>query len=224
MRRHLSVPLSLSSLLLATVLAVAFAVPAGAGSADAEQIADDAALTLDDVPDGFTEETPDDEDQEFDAPSCTAIRKAAKLIDKAPNAETEFGAESGEAFANISNKVAVLTNVKRAKAVFAAYAGSKTADCLEEAYAAAFAARDPDAEVSVTVEEFDPDAGDSAVGYAGQVSTGTGDGFYYEMVFVRVGRAVDGFFFVNTTSPPPSDDTVVMVETGVSRLSDSLTT
>jgi hypothetical protein len=222
--------LSMSSVVITALFVVALAAPAGAGatssgSGDDQQIADDSTLTIEDIDgvvgEGFTEEAPDDSEQDFDAPSCTAIRKAAKVLKKAPSTEVEFGAEAGEAFASINNNVGVLSSTKRAKSVYAAYAGSKAADCLQEAFAAAVEAQSPDAEVSVTVEEFEPDAGDASVGYEGQVSSG-GGGFYFEIQFVRVGRAVDGFFFVNSASAPPSDDTVQLVEDGVSRLTENL--
>jgi hypothetical protein len=220
--------LPLSSVVITALLVVALAAPAGAGgagSSDDQQIADDSTLTIDDIDgivgEGFTEETPDDAEQEFDAPSCGAIRKAAKVIKKAPSAEVEFGAEAGEAFASINNNVGVLSSTKRAKSVYAAYASPKAADCLQEAFGEAVEAQNPDAEVSVTVEPFEPDAGDASVGYEGQVSSGT-SGFYFEIQFVRVGRAVDGFFFVNSSSAPPSDDTVQLVEDGVGRLKENL--
>lgn len=228
-RTHRS--LSISSALLGAVLVIALAAPAGAstsrtGSGDDQQVAEDSTLTIDDIDavvgSGFTEQTPDDSEQSFDAPSCTAIRKASKLVKKGAHAETEFGAEAGDAFANINNIVGVLSSTKRAKAVYAAYAAPKAADCLEEAFTEAVEAQNPDASPTVTVRESEPDAGDAAVGYEGEVSAGTNGGFFFEIVFVRVGRAISGFYFVNSSSAPPSDDTAQLVEDGVARLTDEL--
>jgi hypothetical protein len=215
----------MSSVVITALVVVALAAPASAGAAssgsgDDQQIADDSTLTTEDG-EGFTEEASDDSEQEFDAPSCTAIRKAVKVIRKAPSAAVEFGAEAGEAFASIRNNVGVLSSTKRAKAVYAAYAGPKAADCLQEAFADTAEDQNPDAEVSVTIEPFKPDAGDASVAYEGQVSYGARS-FYYEIQFVRVGRAVDGFFFFNSSSAPPSDDTVQLVDDGVSRLAENL--
>ena len=217
--------LSMSAVVVTALVVLALATPAGADTADDQQIADDSTLTIDDintiVGEGLTEQPPDDSEQEFEAPSCAAIRKAAKLVKKGPHAETEFGIEAGDAFANINNIVGVLTSAKRAKAVYAAYAGPKAADCLEEAYTEAIAAQNPDDKATVTVDEFEPDAGDAAVGFEGQVESDSG-GFYFEIVYVRVGRAVDGFYFVNSGSAPPSDDTAQLVEDGVARLTENL--
>jgi hypothetical protein len=215
----------MSSVVIGALFVAALAAPAGADGTDDQQIADDSTLTIEDVDaivgEGFSEEAPDDSEQGFDAPSCTAIRTAVKVVKKAPSAEVEFSAEAGAGFASIRNNVGVLSNAKRAKSVYSAYAGPKAADCLEAAFVEAYEAQNPDAEVAVTVEEFEPDAGDASVGYEGQVSSGT-SGFYFEIQLVRVGRAVDRFFFVNTSSAPPSDDTVQLVDDGVTRLAENL--
>lgn len=217
--------LPIASVLLAVVLVATLALPAAASTDDDQQIADSSTLTIDDIDavvgQGFTEQAPDDGEQDFDAPSCASIRKVSKLIKRGPSAETEFGAEAGDAFSNINNIVGVLANAKRAKVAYAAYAGPKAADCLEEAFTEAIEAQDPNASPSVTVERSTPDAGDASVGYEGAVSAG-GDGFFFEIVFVRVGRALSGFYFVNSSGAPPPDDTAQLVEDGVDRLAENL--
>lgn len=212
----LAVPFALTAL-----VGGALAAPALAGSSDDQEIADDSVITAADVPSAFEEMKPAT-DQEFDAPACAAIRKSAKTINAAPNAEVAFGAEADSEYAQIENKVTVFPKAAKAKAVYAPYAASKAVTCLEQAFTEAVLSQNPDADVEVDLSSFEPDLGDDSVGYEGKVSGGPEDEFYVEIRMVRVGRATNSFFIVNSAKAPPSDDVEAIVTAGVDRLTENL--
>jgi hypothetical protein len=215
------------ALMLGATLSVAAVTPAPAGLGSEDQdIADESVLTIDDVPTGFEIAQPDDEDEGAPGRACRSVRRGRDALNEAPNAEAEFRVES-QAF--INNKVAVFERAREARAAFRGYAGPATAECFERTYSEEFERQigSPDAEVDVTVDRFEPDLGDDAVGYEIEIEAsaeGESETFYVELQVVRVGRAVDGFAFFSTGRPPPSDDVVDMVETGVDRLTAALGT
>jgi len=224
-----------ASVAVATVAAV-LSMPALAGAADRgadQQIADESALTIDDVPTGFNEEAADDSSDPQPGAACRAIRKAAKAADAAPHTEVEFrtpGDDSGSAL--INNQVSVLASPKRAKVIFAAYAARDARRCLTGAYESIFTEQldDPTAKVVVNADRYTPDLGDASVGYEVEiVATAQGDSntiyvenFYVDIEVARVGRALDAFGFFNTRNPPPSDDVVAMTDAAVARLEAAL--
>jgi hypothetical protein len=218
--RRLPVLLAVS-LALTALVGGALATPAAAGGSDDQEIADDSVITAADVPSAFEEVKPAT-DQEFDAPACAAIRKSAKAINAAPNAEVAFGVEEEPEYAQIENKVSVFPSAAKAKAVFAPYGASKAITCLEQAFTEAVTSQNPDADVDVDLSTFDPDLGDASVGYEGRVSGGAEDEFYVEIRMIRVGRATDSFFIVNSAKPPPSDDVEAIVTAGVDSLTENL--
>jgi hypothetical protein len=191
---------------------------ASAGPSSDQEIADNAVLIIDDVPEGFEEQDPNDS-----SPVCKAVKKASDTLDKSPNAEHEFEIESSESVSGINNKVSILPTVKRARSVLRTY-DSKGAGCLEERYREQFEEK-TGGEVEVDLSSFEPAAGDEAIGFEGSIDvTVDGDNatFYIDVEMIRVGAGIAAFFFFNTGSPPPSDGVSTMVETVVTRLEASL--
>jgi len=213
--------------LVAAAAVIAVPLPAVAGPSSDAEIADGAVLTIEDVPAGFEEEPITDE-----APpsgrACKDIRRGRKLLDSAPSAEAEFrtpGDETGGAL--INNKVTVFKSARGAKRAYAAYAAPQSAECFRLTYEEIFLEQldDPDASVDISVDEYDPDLGDAAVGYEIEIQAsaqGESNTFYIDIEVARVGRAIEGFAFFNSGNPPPSDDVVAMTEAGVGRLESSL--
>ena len=210
----------------ATVIAVP--VPAAAGASSDAEIAEQAVLTIDDVPEGFEEQPVTDDEAPPSGRACKDIRRGRKLLDSAPNAEAEFrtpGDETGGAL--INNKVTVFKSARGAKRAYAAYAGPQSAECFRLTYEEIFLEQldDPDASVDISVDEYDPDLGDAAAGYEIEIQAsaqGESKTFHIDIEVSRVGRAVDAFAFFNTGSPPPSDDVVTMTDAGVGRLESAL--
>jgi hypothetical protein len=223
-----------SRLLATTALVAATAVvtiPSTAGAADRagdQRIADDSVLTIDDVPDGF-KVSPDSDGPPPAGAECKAIRKGRAALSAVPNAEGNFlnTPPNGSGSERISSKVSVFGKTKAAKAAFAGYAGDDSEACFERTYEELLLDEldIPDATVDVTVDRYEPDLGDDAVGYELEIALaaqGDSQTLFYDIEVTRVGRAVAGFAFLDTGEPFPSDEIVDMTDTSVERLEDAL--
>jgi hypothetical protein len=196
---------------------------ASAGPSSDQEIADGSVLTIDDVPQGFEEEEPEDTEEPA-LPVCKAIKKSADILNDNPNTEVEFGAGSGNVIAIINNQVSVIPTVKKARRVARAYLASNAGDCLAQTFDKQLE-ENTGGEATVELDPSDPSGGDEAAGYEGTIEvTADGDSatFHVDVQLFRVGRAIAAFFFLNAGNPPPPDDVEEMVDTVLTRLEDSL--
>jgi hypothetical protein len=220
--------------MLRRLLALTFALPvlvllvppsAGAGSSsDDQQIAEDSALTTADVPTGFVQGPAGDDDPPARGPECAFITKAAKALNRVPNREVSFRQGQGSL---INNQVSVFESPKAAKAAFTAYAGKKAPACFEQGFEESYAAQldDPNAEVEVTLDRYQPDLGDTSAGYEleiGIAAQGDTTVLYVNLEIARVGRAINAFGFIKELELFASDDIVSVTDAGMGRLEQAL--
>ena len=205
------------------VLLVASTASAGSTSDD-QQIADDSALTVEDVPTGFVQGPAGADESPSRSPECSFLTKAAKALNRVPNREVAF--RQGQS-SLINNQVSVFDSPKAAKAAFAAYAGKKAQACFEQGFEESYVKQldDPNAEVEVTIDRYQPDLGDASVGYeleVGIAAKGETQVLYVNLEIARVGRAVDAFGFINANELFASDDIVSVTDAGMERLEQAL--
>jgi len=224
-------PRRLITAAIALLITVVLASPATAGleTSKDQQIADESVLTSSDVPSGFEQVPPDDDDTTPASKVCRTVRRGRDALDDAPNAEVEFrtrGDASGSAL--IGNKVAVFETTKAATRALRAYADDDTGRCFEQNYRKIFEselAGADGASVEVTSSRYAPDGGDAAVGYEVEIEAsaeGDSQTFYVDLAVYRVGRTIDAFAYFNSGSQPPSDDVAAMTDAGLGRLEDAL--
>lgn len=215
-------------LVLSIVGLMATPTVATAGISSDQERADQSVLTIDDVPPGFSKDTSAEEDPAPRGADCKDIRRGGKALDAVPNKDVSFlTPESTAGRAVINNQVSVFETTKAAKRVYAAFSGPDSETCFESSYDDLFFERlgDPGAIVDVTVDRYEPDLGDAAVGYELEIAVTAGGQsqiFYVDLEVARVGRGIAAFAFVNPGSVPPSDDVVEMTETSVDRLEDAV--
>jgi hypothetical protein len=218
--------LSLTTFAIAIAALVLLVPPAaGAGSRrDDQQIADDSAVTSEDVPAGFVQRPAGADESPTRSPECSSLTKAAKALNRAPNTEVSF--RQGES-SLINNQVSVFDSPGAAKAAFGAYAGKKASACFEQGFEDSYVEQldDPDAEVEVTIDRYQPDLGDASAGYEleiGIAAKGETQVLYVNLEIARVGRAVDAFGFVKASELFASDDIVSVTDAGMERLDQAL--
>ncbi len=197
------------ALLLAGAFVVVVAVPAGAKSDPKrdQEIAREALLDLGDFPTGWR----DAGKQSSNPPagsSCARIRSIEDASKKFKAESSEFESQTGLA----ENTVFVFPSAAKAKSYLEPYAATGR-KCL-----IASAKREKSLKgAEVSVEEVDPTAlidatgSDDAVIFRTEVVQGTST-FVVIQAGVRVGRAVDGFTFLDTTGDvlPEAEGLVVV--------------
>ncbi|HEX6312586.1 MAG TPA: hypothetical protein VF152_13310 [Acidimicrobiia bacterium] len=213
---------TLLALTAMTSAAVLVAAPAaGAGEDEDQQIADEAVLTLADLPDGWEEGDPPDEEDPAKGlvPACRAIERAVEEGDEQPRAESPDFDDTNDpnAVASVSNEVIVFPKVKGAKRYLKPFKADGE-DCLLGR------AEEFPGVVDASIEEIEVTGfGDDAHGYTVFVtveSNGEEFTFANDLVVVRVGRAVASFVTENLDDPLPDGPDIADVV--VSRLEDAL--
>jgi hypothetical protein len=200
---------------------VVMAAPVAAGEDEDQAIADEAVLTLADLPDGWEEgDPPDDEDPaEGLVRACRAIERVADIGDTMPRAESnDFdNGNDPNAVASVANQVIVFPKVKGAKRYLKPFKADGE-DCLlgrSEEFPGV---------LDASIEELDLEGfGDDGVGYTVFItleSNGEEVTFANDIVAVRVGRAVATFAAENVDDPLPEGPEIL--DAVVSRLEDAL--
>jgi hypothetical protein len=212
-------------LVIAALAVTVWAAPAHGGleTSDDELISQGSVLTQADVPAGFEQFADDDAPEPDRGASCKAVTRASEALNAAPNTEASF-AQGRDAL--INNQVSVFEDARQAKAAFVAYANKKAPRCFRDGFEETYAARlSESGKVDVTVDRYQPDLGDTSVGYEVEIALsdqGESQTLFANLEVVRVGRAIDAFAFISADEPLSSDDIVSMTEAGVTRLEDAL--
>jgi hypothetical protein len=168
--------------------ALLMAAPVAAGEDEDRAIADEAVLTLADLPDGRVEDDTPKADIPADPPECEKMRRADDKADNVPNAESpQFDDPNDpDAVASVSNDVFVYPKVKAAKKHLAPFKRDGL-ECIESLAAEA-------GFPEYTVDELDvEDAGDDGVGFRVDITSENGFVTSVDLLIVRVGRAVATF-------------------------------
>lgn len=200
---------------------VLMAAPVGAGEEEDQAIADEAVLTFLDLPEGWEEGDPPDDDNpaEGEVPECEAIERIVDKGDQSPHAESpDFdNGNDPNAVATVSNEVFVFPKAKAAKRYLKTFQADGE-DCLLGRGEAAPGALDAE------LGELDIEGvGSGGVGYTVFVtveSNGQQFSLANDIVVVRVGRAVTTFAAQNVDEPLPEGPEILAAV--VSRLEDAL--
>jgi hypothetical protein len=205
----------------------------------AQQQAEAAVLTLDDLPDGWTS-TPADESDSDDAEvqgrlaDCIGVDAsifAESGPDKAEAKSDEFASPNNGATGNFSEDVTVESD-ERVTKDFEVVNSEKLTGCLETVFGTFLKEKfveDPrtkDAEIGdVSAERSDlPAYGDESVGVEVTVPfsiAGTDAKVVIDMVFIRVGNAVAQLSFENTFAPFDSATAATIMEKATEKLSQA---
>jgi hypothetical protein len=172
------------------------AAPAGAGEED-QAIAEDAVLTIDDVPAGWEEDPSAGDTEETGLDECEAIDKATKRANQQPKAESPNFVDPDDptGITQAESAVFVFSNTKGAKKYFRAWNADAAEDCLIAIgqQVADQAASDLDVAVQTLGLEG---IGDDAVGRSivlDDPDDESDENSVYTDIFVaRVGRAIVG--------------------------------
>jgi hypothetical protein len=162
------------------------AAPVGAGEAEDQEIADDAVLTLADLPDGW-EEDERGEELPTTTSECRRIQRVDDKAEDVANAKSpEFDdGNDPNAVASVSNDVFVYPKVKGAKRHLAPFKRDGL-DCLTSIA--------DEAGFEYTIDELDiEDAGDDGIGFRIEIQADNGFVNAVDLIIVRVGRATATF-------------------------------
>lgn len=188
---------------LLTVGAVAAALvalagaPAVADDEEDEAIAEDAVLTIDDVPAGWEEDPGADDTEETGLDECEAIDKATKSATKQPRAESPNFVDPDDTtgITQAGGAVFVFSSTKGAKKYFKAWEADAAEDCLIAIGLQVVEQQAPDSEVAVQNLGLEG-IGDDAVGRSiilDDPDDEADENSVYTDIFVaRVGRAIVG--------------------------------
>jgi hypothetical protein len=204
--------------LVATGVAVIVAMSgamAPAGAATSRKVVEAGKIRQRDLPSGWLEKAPDDDDAtNVDAlvggiPSCAGVKRLVKDQSKKKAESPEFEKDDDE----ISNSVNAYKNVAAAKAVMRTARSRNLRTCFAELFEqglAKAAAEDPDSPVKIN--DVDTSSGPIAVQAYGDQSSGIAFkvgldvGFQVELsfslVFVRVGRYVSAYSLEQEQADP----------------------
>jgi hypothetical protein len=164
------------------------AAPVAAGEDEDQVVADEAVLTLADLPDGWEEDETPNEEIPTDTSECKKIQRADDKADNVPNAKSPQFDDPNDpnAVASVSNDVFVYPKVKGAKKHLVPFKRDGL-ECLESlAEEAGFP--------EYTVDELDiEDAGDDGIGFRIDITADNGFVTSVDLLIVRVGRAVATF-------------------------------
>jgi hypothetical protein len=213
---------TLTAVALASGIALVAAGPAGADKEDDQRIADEAAPTLADLPEGWEEEPSNDLGEETGIEQCEGVDRATQAGLRAAYVETPVFVDPDDPSGDttIEGSLFVFPKVKGAKRHFAAFAADEARDCFQEIGEQSVEAY-PSSEVGTA--DVEVSAGDDAVGYRLELEAtddaGTTDTAVFDFVIVRVGRAELNLSSRSTEDPPPLDGVVDAV---VDRLEQEL--
>jgi hypothetical protein len=178
----------LLTLTAAACAVVLVAAPAAADEEEDQGVADEAVLTLADLPEGWEEDETPNEDIPTDTPECERIQQADDKADDVPNAKSPQFDDPNDpnAVASVSNDVFVYPKVKAAKKHLAPFKRDGL-DCLESLTAEA-------GFPEYAVDELDiEDAGDDGIGFRIDITAENGFVTSVDLLIVRVGRGVSTF-------------------------------
>lgn len=229
-RRRRARVLVTAFLVPATVVAiVAGPGPAGAAKSDARAdraIQKQAVLKKADLPAGWTS-SPRREAEPSTAPACTGIEQVNADLRPRATRSPDFSRSDTTL---VNNSVVLLKSTKEAKRLLAVYRAPEAVACLEAVVVDAFSG--PGLEllgVDVYPVATTPGGANEAAGFDMQVTvTATPAAgqpaqtlvLYWDLVVVRVGRALTNFAFLNPSRSLPEKDELVDVVVG--RLQDAL--
>ena len=201
------------------------APPVGAASAD-KAIQKQAVLKKSDLPTGWSASTRSEPD-DTGLPVCAGIEGVNADLRPLATQSPDF-AKSNLTLAN--NSVVVLKSAKAAKGYLAPYRDADAVACLEAVVKSSFANPDISSlRVNVSPTTTTPQGADEAAGFDIQVTATNAATagqpaqtivLYYDIVFVRVGRALTNFAFLNPTKSLPEQGE--LVDTVISRLERAL--
>jgi hypothetical protein len=191
------------------------APPVAAGDDEDQQIADDAVLTVADLPEGWEEGDPDEDDPaEGLVPVCEGIERARNRGDDVPNAQSPDFDDTNDpnALRSVQNDVFIFPKVSGAKRFVKPFREDGEA-CLQGR-----AEEIPDA-TGIEVQELDVGGG---VGYSVFVTVpnnGEEVTLVSDVVLVRVGRAITTFSGENVDEPIPEGPEIL--DTVIARLREA---
>jgi hypothetical protein len=189
-----------------------------------QRLADQAVLTLDDLPPGWREEAAAEDLEAPDADECDDIRRAQTLADEGERAHSKFerggsGVESG---------VAVFANQTLAEEAFELYTSGNVEGCFEASLDAALrearigAGSDSPEALAVNIgDSAAGDYGDENVAYQLVATIRTESltvDVYIDVDIVRVGRSVALLSYESEVDTFAPDLRVELVEAVVARL------
>jgi hypothetical protein len=203
--------------------------PADLIDPDDQEVAERAVLTLDDLPPGWRQETPDErDDPDFDAAECGQIREAGQLARSKQTASAEGGPFTRNQ-AQVEVTVASTVTTEPLEEFYDAFQDVDLVNTcltalLEEAMAEA-----PDEADSAEIDDIRvgvgrlsiPSYGDDTFAYQAEVEVvleGLSPSVYVDVVFVRVGRFTANFFFQDVLGAFPTDEQEEIISTVVDRL------
>jgi hypothetical protein len=196
--------------------AVVFAAaPVAAGDDEDQQIADDAVLTVADLPEGWEEGDPDEDDPaEGLVPVCEGIERARNRGDDVPNAQSPDFDDTNDpnALRSVQNDVFVFPKASGAKRFIKPFREDGEV-CLQGR------AEEIPGVTGVDVQELDVGGG---VGYSVFVTLddeGEEVTLVSDVVAVRVGRAITTFSGENVDEPIPEGPEIL--DTVIARLQEA---
>jgi hypothetical protein len=216
---------------LITVGVVAAALVALAGSpavADDEEdeaIAEDAVLSIDDVPAGWEETPADDDTEETGLDECNAIDKVTKSATKQPRAESPnfIDPDDPTGITQVEGAVFVFSSTKGAKKYFKAWEADAAEACLIALGQQVVEQEAPGSEVAVQNLGLEG-IGDDAVGRSiilDDPEDESDENTIYTDIFVaRVGRAIVGVAAQDVGGSLPEG--LDLLETVVGRIEEAL--
>jgi hypothetical protein len=167
-------------------------------ASDDAWLAEQALLTVDDFPAGWTvaPDEPDDDtgSEDLDGPECAHLRGSNELLGGGAEAEATFTSPDGA----VVGHIVTVGKQEAVEAELATLADERTTPCLEAMFTAVTEQHVEHEDltlVDVELSRVPVDAGDEAVAHAGDVNVRTTDGLVQATIRVRfdvvqVGRAV----------------------------------
>lgn len=211
MRKFLSLTAGACAVLLV-------AAPVAADEEEDQAIADESVLTLADLPEGWEEGDPPDDDDpaEGEVPACEAIERAVDRGDEVPRAESpDFdNGNDPDGVTSVSNEVVAFPKAKGAKRYLRPFEADGE-ECLRGRGDAIPGALD------VQVDELDVQG--TGAGYTVYVTLeSNGEEFTLanDIVVIRVGRAITNFAAENLDEPLPEGPDIL--DTVLGRLQEAL--